>query len=232
VSLPCHCTVSARSIRHRGRSRVSRRRPCRRPCPDERGRLPGHTGLVRPPLSLSLRLPRIEDPPLLLRAFGDEDAPLIQDVSADPLIPLITTVPTEPAAAAARAFIARQHDRATRGEGYSFAIADLAGGAAVGQIGLWLRDLAQGRASIGYWVAGRHRGRGIARHALRMISRWGLGLPGVHRLELYVEPRNEASWRAAERAGYQREGLLRSWQAVGGERRDMYMYSLLPPGRR
>src|SRR6266536_3566874 len=80
----------------------------RRLCPDERGRLPGHTGLVRPPLSLPLRLPGIEDPPLLLRAFADEDVPLIQDVSADPLIPLITTVPTEPAAAAARAFIARQ----------------------------------------------------------------------------------------------------------------------------
>src|SRR6266540_22547 len=105
VSLPCQCTVSARSIRHRGRRRVSRRR---RLCPDERGRLPGHTGLVRPPLSLPLRLPGIEDPPLLLRAFADEDVPLIQDVSADPLIPLITTVPTEPAAAAARAFIARQ----------------------------------------------------------------------------------------------------------------------------
>jgi ribosomal-protein-alanine N-acetyltransferase len=206
--------------------------PGRRRPPDERGRLPGHTVLVRLPPGRPLRLPRIEDPPLLLRAFADEDVPLIQDVSADPLIPLITTVPTKPGAAAARAFIARQHDRATRGEGYSFAIADLAGGAAVGQIGLWLHDLPQGRASIGYWVAGRHRGRGIARHALRMISRWGLGLPGVHRLELYVEPRNEASWRAAERAGYQREGLLRSWQAVGGERRDMYMYSLLPPGRR
>src|SRR6266508_360789 len=95
VSLPCQCTVSARSIRHRGRRRVSRRRP-------------GHTGLVRPPLSLPLRLPGIEDPPLLLRAFADEDVPLIQDVSADPLIPLITTVPTEPAAAAARALIARQ----------------------------------------------------------------------------------------------------------------------------
>lgn len=30
-----------------------------------------------------------------------------------------------------------------------------------------------------------------------------------------------------ERAGYTREGLLRSWQRVEPERRDMYMYSLL-----
>lgn len=60
-----------------------------------------------------------------------------------------------------------------------------------------------------------------------MISRWGLGLPDIHRLELYVEPWNEASWRAAEQVGYQREGLLRSWESIGDQRRDMYMYSLL-----
>lgn len=63
--------------------------------------------------------------------------------------------------------------------------------------------------------------------ALDVISRWGLSLDGIASLELYVEPWNEGSWKAAERVGCQREGLLRSWQAVGEERRDMYMYSLL-----
>jgi RimJ/RimL family protein N-acetyltransferase len=55
-----------------------------------------------------------------------------------------------------------------------------------------------------------------------------LSLDGIHRVELYAEPWNEGSWRAAERVGYRREGLLRSWQQVGARRRDMYMYSLLP----
>jgi [ribosomal protein S5]-alanine N-acetyltransferase len=59
----------------------------------------------------------------------------------------------------------------------------------------------------------------------------GLGLSGVQRLEFYAEPRNEAFGRPAERVGNQREGLLRSWQAVGEERRDMYMYSLLTRDR-
>jgi ribosomal-protein-alanine N-acetyltransferase len=63
--------------------------------------------------------------------------------------------------------------------------------------------------------------------ALAAISRWGLSLEGIHRIELYVEPWNEGSWRAAEHVGYLREGLLRSWQQVGQQRRDMYMYSLL-----
>ena len=50
---------------------------------------------------------------------------------------------------------------------------------------------------------------------------------GVFRMELHVEPWNEGSWRAAERIGYQREGLLRSWRFIGDERRDLYLYSLL-----
>jgi RimJ/RimL family protein N-acetyltransferase len=101
-------------------------------------------------------------------------------------------------------------------------------GAAAGQIGLWLRDLTEGRADTGYWVAPRFRGRGYVTAALIAISRWALSLDGIHRLQLQVEPWNEGSWRAAERAGFVREGLLRSWQRVGPERRDMYLYSLLP----
>ena len=179
-------------------------------------------------VSMPLRLPRLEDTRVVLRAFSDDDVPLIQDTAADPLIPLITSVPTTSEPEEAQAFIDRQHARLTSGEGYSFAIADSGTDEAVGQIGLWLRDLRQGRASIGYWVAGRHRRRGLARHALRVVSQWGLTLSDVHRLELYIEPWNRGSWRAAERVGYQREGLLRSWQPVGDQRRDMYMYSMLP----
>jgi [ribosomal protein S5]-alanine N-acetyltransferase len=77
-------------------------------------------------------------------------------------------------------------------------------------------------------VAPQFRRRRYATAALDAISRWGLSLEGIHRVELYVEPWNEGSWRAAERVGYLREGRLRSWQRVGQERRDMYMYSLLP----
>lgn len=172
-------------------------------------------------------VPRLEDPPLVLRGFRDADVPLIQEVSTDPLIPLITTVPTEPDPEAARAFVARQHERLHQTEGYSFAIADLVTDEALGQLGLWLRDLPQGRASIGYWLACRHRGRGIARQALGMISVWGMSLPGVHRLELSIEPGNEASWRTAEHVGYQCEGLRPGWQEIDGTCRDMYLYSLL-----
>jgi [ribosomal protein S5]-alanine N-acetyltransferase len=173
-------------------------------------------------------LPVITCSPVVLRPFRDADAGLVQSVASDGLIPLITTVPVSGDLEDARAYIARQHERLTSGEGYSFAIAEETTGDAVGQIGLWLKNLSAGRASTGYWVAGQFRRRGYVTAAVAAISRWGLSLEGIHRIELYVEPWNEASWRAAERVGYVREGLLRSWQQVGKERRDMYMYSLLP----
>jgi ribosomal-protein-alanine N-acetyltransferase len=79
-------------------------------------------------------------------------------------------------------------------------------------------------------VAASARGRGAAGHAVAAIARWAFTGLRIPRLELYVEPWNQASIRTAERAGFRREGLLRSWQEVGGQRRGMYMYSLLPAG--
>lgn len=164
-----------------------------------------------------------------LRAFEIQDAALVQEVAGDPLIPLITTVPTDGSLSAALAFIGRQAQRLIERSGYSFAIVDAETDQAAGQIGLWLKNANDGRASIGYWISPDRRKRGAAGSALNAISQWGLTLPGIHRLELYVEPWNEGSWRTAEHCGYTREGLLRSWQDVGGQRKDMFMYSRLGP---
>lgn len=177
----------------------------------------------------ALQVPRLHRPPVVARAFAERDAALKVEASADPLIPLITTVPTSPGAAEVQAYLDRQHERARSGQGWSWAIADAVSDVGIGQIGLW--PLGGGRASVGYWLAPSARGRGLASLALTTVSEWALTLPGLARLEVYIEPWNEASWRAAERAGFEREGLLRSWQEVGGRRRDMYMYSLVPAVR-
>ncbi len=173
-------------------------------------------------------VPALAAGPFRLRPFVLADLHLVREAAQDPYIPLITTVPAPFTDTEGRRFIERQWDRARRGSGYSFAIADAATGRAVGNIGLWLHDIGAGRASVGYWVAPPARGRGASGHALRTLTFWALGVLGIARLELQVEPWNEASIRVAERARFQREGLLRSWQEVGGERKDMLMYSLLP----
>jgi RimJ/RimL family protein N-acetyltransferase len=99
----------------------------------------------------------------------------------------------------------------------------------VGTAGLWLRELASGRASAGYSTAPAERGRGYATAALTALTAFGWTVPALHRVALHIEPWNEASLRTAERAGYEREGLLRSYQEIGGRRRDMLLYAAIRP---
>ncbi|MBC3839283.1 GNAT family N-acetyltransferase [Streptacidiphilus sp. 4-A2] len=161
-----------------------------------------------------------------LRPWRLSDLGLVREASKDDLIPLITTVPALFSEPEGVAFIERQWGRATSGTGYPFVIVG-DDGRPVGNVGLWLQDLGHGRASLGYWIVKSERGRGAAAAALAAVVGWARRDLRIPRLELYVEPWNSASWRTAERVGFQREGLLRSWQQVGTERRDMFMYSLL-----
>jgi RimJ/RimL family protein N-acetyltransferase len=162
-----------------------------------------------------------------LREYSDADTPLVLSVVDDPLIPLITSVPATDCATDVQAYIDRQRSRAVNGEGFQFVVVDNASGLAVGQVGITFREPSQERASVGYWIAPQHRGRRYSADALRTLVSWAFQSLAVQRLELYVEPWNEGSWRTAESAGFAREGLLRLWEHVGPERRDMYMYSLV-----
>lgn len=173
------------------------------------------------------QMPRLYRPPVVLRAFEDRDAPVVAAASRDPLIPLITSVPATGAAEDLLAYVARQHSRLDTGFGYSFAVVDASSDSAVGQIGLWTPEVATGRATVGYWIAPQARRRGYARTALAALTEWAFTIDEIARVQLHVEPWNEGSWRAAEACGYQREGLLRSWQRVGEGRKDMYVYSVV-----
>jgi RimJ/RimL family protein N-acetyltransferase len=178
---------------------------------------------------LPAALPRLTGTLVSLRPFQYNDAAMVAAASTDPLVPLIATVPADGDPSEVRAFIDRQNRRTAEGIGYSFAIADARTDEGVGQIGLWTSSvILKGRASIGYWIAPGFRRRGYAASALRVLVDWASTLPEIKRLELYVEPWNEGSWRTADACGFLREGLLRSWEQVGDERRDMYMYSYIP----
>lgn len=166
---------------------------------------------------------------VLLRAFTEDDVPMVRDLSTDPYVPLIGTLPGNATGAQARDWIRRQRDRWTEGTGFSFAIAEAQSGSAVGAIGLWLRELAQGRATAGYSVAPSSRGSGYAAEALKALTPFARSLPTLHRVELYIEPWNEGSIRTARSAGYQREGLLRRHQEIGGRRCDMLLFATLRP---
>jgi len=108
-----------------------------------------------------------------------------------------------------------------------FAIADASTGDLVGSIDMRISRLQTGH--VGYWVVAQSRGRGVAADALRAVSRWAFESLGLGRVELVTDPENIASQRVAEKAGFQREGVLRSLLLNrDGSRRDGVMFSLLP----
>ena len=168
--------------------------------------------------------------PVVLREFSAADLPMVQEMSADPYVPLIGTLPPTASPQEALAYIDRQRGRLAEGAGFSFVIAEAGTGRGVGGIGLWLAGLDQGRATAGYSVIPSARRRGLAAAALTALTSFAWTIPQLHRIELYIEPWNVGSVRTAERAGFEREGLLRSHQEIGGRRRDMLLYATIREG--
>lgn len=166
---------------------------------------------------------------VVLRRFTDRDVALVRELSTDPYVPLVTTIPGAATESQALEWIDRNRRRREDGIGFSFAVADAATDRAVGQVGLWLTELPSGRASAGYLVAPGARGRGFAGSALAAATAFAWTVPGLHRVQLFIEPSNEASVRTARGAGYEPEGLLRSYQDIGGRRRDMLVFAVVRP---
>jgi ribosomal-protein-alanine N-acetyltransferase len=178
-----------------------------------------------------LRVPELQEGPIRLRPFLLSDLSLIRQAATDPYIPAVSSVPSNFSDDEGRAFIARQHDQAIHGHGYSFAISEAADPhLGIGGLGLWLHEIESGRASIGYWVIPSARGKGLAGWALRGAVAFAFEVLSIPRLHLFIEPWNIASQRTAEFAGFTREALLLGWERINDIQRDVYSYSLLRQG--
>ena len=88
-------------------------------------------------------------------------------------------------------------------------------------------DSKRGIVEIGYWLYPRARGRGIATKVARALAEHAFTL-GVQRVTAYVRVGNLQSERVLERAGFTREGVLRSLPESDGGRVDKTIFSLLP----
>jgi RimJ/RimL family protein N-acetyltransferase len=170
--------------------------------------------------------PELTDDQVVLRPWRFDDLPCIEEASGDPAIPETTTVPEPFTAAEGRAFIVRQWNRQTDGEGLSLAIADKTDGRARGLVVLLLRQV-KATAGIGYWIVPNARESTRATRAVRLLSRWALTQGDIERVEALVELENLASKRVLESCGFQPEGVLQSRLAFGTHRADALSFSLL-----
>jgi ribosomal-protein-alanine N-acetyltransferase len=82
--------------------------------------------------------------------------------------------------------------------------------------------------SLGYWVDRRQAGQGITPTAVALAVDHCFGPAGLHRLEAWVRPENQASRRVLEKLGFREEGLAKAALFVDGAWRDHLICAVLP----
>lgn len=91
-------------------------------------------------------------------------------------------------------------------------------------------DIERYSAEVGYWLGEACWGRGIVTEALTLFSDHAFAQLRLLRLFALPFADNLASIRVLEKAGYQREGILRSSSVKYGKPRDQAIYAKVNPG--
>jgi RimJ/RimL family protein N-acetyltransferase len=174
----------------------------------------------------------LPDPPLAaggirLRPWREADLPAALRGTRDPLVPRFTRVPDENTPEQLRTYFEGHETERESGVALHQAIADAQSDAFLGAISLLRFVWDDARCEVGYWLAPEGRGRGAATTGTRLLATWALTSLGLERVDLHAARDNVASQRVAERAGFTREGVLRSHESLKGRRNDIVVFSLI-----
>src|SRR5438876_2072537 len=154
--------------------------------------------MTKPPRSGALA-----DGVVALRPWREDDAPVVVECmdGDEEIARWLDQVPQPYTLDHALAYIRGEDEE-------KYAVTEAASGEVLGSIGLqWngARDVVE----VGYWVRASARGRGVTTRALALVTRHAFAA-GAARVQLRADVENGPSWRAAEKVGFTREGVLRS----------------------
>ncbi|CAB4326305.1 MULTISPECIES: GNAT family protein [unclassified Brucella] len=129
--------------------------------------------------------------------------------------------------------IRHYQDESSAGTGYPFFIfrnSDnrIVGGITIGNIH---RGVGQ-NGVVGYWSGAPFAGKGYMTEALSLVIPFAFDQLRLHRLEAACIPHNVRSIRLLEKAGFQREGLLRSYLKINGFWQDHLLLALIESDKR
>src|SRR5438067_629793 len=144
--------------------------------------------------------PPLEDDVVALRGWWPTDAPDIARMFQDRTALEWTRAPVPYREGDARQWLASLPAQMRRGDALPLAVTDATDGSLLASIELRMRG--EGRAELGYVVAAWARGRGVGTRAVRLLAQWAFDMLRLERLELLVQPRNEASLALGARVGF------------------------------
>jgi len=155
---------------------------------------------------------RIETERLVIRCWEPRDALLLKDAldsSLEHLRPFMDWVNDEPEPVEAKAERLRGfRSLFDTGESFVMGIFDPAEEHVLGGTGLHPR-IGPGGLEIGYWVRASATRRGIATQAAAALTRVGFDVCKADRIEIRIEPRNQASFGVPRKLGFVEEATLR-----------------------
>ncbi len=163
-----------------------------------------------------------------VRDYAERDIPeILIAYQDDPELPFWMGEERPPSGAELGRFCERETAIRAAGTGATLTIVEPCADVCRGGCNVHHVEWDGGRAELGIWLAPQARNRGLARAALSLVSRWLLRDCGLERLHVMTQPQNEPMLRAAQAAGFSREGVLRSYERQRGRRVDLVILSLI-----
>jgi len=172
---------------------------------------------------------QIESERLIIRVARPGDGAVFHAAITESLVelsPWLGWVTPPPAPEDSEDSCCRAHKRFLRNEDLMafFFLKD--GGTLIGGSGLHDSDWDLRHFEIGYWVRSSFSGRGLMTEGVRALADHALDKLGATRVFLTTDTLNIASWKLAERAGFELEGILRNDRRnLSGGLRDTRVYS-------
>jgi ribosomal-protein-alanine N-acetyltransferase len=80
-------------------------------------------------------------------------------------------------------------------------------------------------AYLGYWMDAERQGHGLMTEAVKAATSFAFASTGLHRVQAAVMPRNWASQRVMEKAGYRREGIAARYLCIAGQWEDHEIFA-------
>ena len=164
-------------------------------------------------------------PALTLRYATTEDAPRLLELASDPAVTRWFSWGPYTEVAEPEAYIAANAGKRERGELLDFLIDHREHGP-IGVTGLSELSRRNRHATVGSWFGREFWGSGANGESKALIAALAFEQLGFDRLTAWANTRNGRSQVALERAGFRREGVLRSWHRHGDQRHDVVVFGL------
>jgi RimJ/RimL family protein N-acetyltransferase len=174
---------------------------------------------------------RIETRRLVIRCYDPRDAVLLKDAidsSLDHLRPFMPWIDQEPQTLEEKIELCRRFRAAfDSGENFVYGVFDRDERALLGGTGLHPR-VGPGGLEIGYWIRASTTRKGIATESSAALTRVAFEVCGADRVEIRIDPANEASFGIPRALGFPLEATLRRRLPArpGGPLRDVAVHTL------